>query len=421
MNTPLTNGNGGAEPWTYAQKRLHTCGRVISRAPDKLAALGELADGFGADVRQGFLGGQDVVDRLEEVADAYGLVAAHGADVIQRTIAEGMDGQNTPAEAWPQQARLPGSEAPARAKVQISTAEALRTKVFPPIKYIVPGYIAEGCTLLAGRPKIGKSWLMLDVGLAVARGGDCLSSAVPCDAGEVLYLGLEDNERRLQSRITRLLGFAAEWPADFHDATAWPRAQAGGLDQLRRWIGVHDRARLIVIDVLAALRSMRSDRQTPYDADYAAIQALQQIASETGIAIVIVHHTRKSGSDTDAVDKISGTLALSGAADTFLVLDRDSSGATLYGRGRDIEEVDTAVEFDRTACRWRVLGATGEVRRTSERSAILAVLRDVGEPMTPGEIAAAVGMRGDNVRQLLVKMVTVGEIIKAGRGRYVPL
>jgi hypothetical protein len=145
---------------------------------------------------------------------------------------------------------------------------------------------------------------------------------------------------------------------------------------------------------------------------------LQQIASDTGIAVTIVHHLRKSGSDGDPVEKVSGTLGLSGAADTFLILDRDSNGATLYGRGHDIQEIDAAVEFDRGSCRWRVLGAAGEVRRTDERGSILAALKESGEPMAPNEIAAATGMPSGNVRQLLFKMVKAGEVIKTARGRY---
>src|SRR5215203_168747 len=97
----------------------------------------------------------------------------------------------------------------------IGTAHSLRTKVFSPIKYAVDPYIAEGCTILAGRPKLGKSWMMLDVGLAVAGGRFCLGDT-QCAQGDVLYLALEDNERRLQRRITKILGYAAEWPARFH-------------------------------------------------------------------------------------------------------------------------------------------------------------------------------------------------------------
>jgi hypothetical protein len=408
--------SGDAEPWTYAETRLRTAGRVISSADDKLAALAELAGGFGQDIRDGYLTQTAAVDRLHQLADAYGLAAKHDNDAIQGAIADGLrQASAPPSEAWgaPARGRING------VKVTIATAAALRTKEFLPIKYVVPNYIPEGCTILAGRPKIGKSWLMLDVGLAVARGGDCLSG-VKCEAGPVLYLGLEDNERRLQSRMTRLMGFAAEWPRDFHYATQWPRANAGGLDQIRRWVNSTEGARLVVIDVLASMRSPRTDKQSPYDADYASIQALQQIASGSGVAVVIVHHLRKGGSDGDPVDKVSGTLGLSGAADTFLILDRDSNGATLYGRGRDIEEVDEAVEFDRATCRWRMLGQASELRRTSERCSILAVLKNAGEAMSPNEISAAAGMRSDNVRQLLGKMAKAvpPEVIKTVRGRY---
>jgi AAA domain len=406
--------SGDAEPWTYAETRLRTAGRVISSADDKLAALAELAGGFGQDIRDGYLTQTAVVDRLHQLAHAYGLYAKHDNDAIQGAIADGLrQASAPPSEAWgaPARGRING------VKVTIATAAALRIKDFPPIKYIVPSYIPEGCTILAGGPKIGKSWLMLDVGLAVARGGDCLSG-IKCDAGSVLYLGLEDNERRLQSRMTRLMGFAGEWPTDFHYATQWPRANDGGLDQIRNWITSADKARLVVIDVLAAMRSPRTDKQSPYEADYGSIQALQKIASDTGVAVVIVHHLRKGGSDGDPVEKVSGTLGLSGAADTFLILDRDGSGATLYGRGRDLEEVDAAVEFDRMTCRWRMLGQSGEVRRTGERGSILGALKEAREPMTPNEISAATLMPNLNVRQLLFKMVKANEVIKTARARY---
>ncbi len=155
-----------------------------------------------------------------------------------------------------------------------------------------------------------------------------------------------------------------------------------------------------------------------YEADYNAIKGLQALAGEFNIAIVIVHHTRKSGSDVDPFEKVSGTLGLSGAADAALILDRDGNGATLYGRGRDVEELEVAVSFDKTTCRWSILGAASEVRRTDERSLILTALRDSEEPMTSGEIADATLMPNQNVRQLLAKMVKDGEVRKVKRGLY---
>jgi hypothetical protein len=141
-------------------------------------------------------------------------------------------------------------------------------------------------------------------------------------------------------------------------------------------------------------------------------------ASETGVAIVIVHHLRKSAGEVDPFEKVSGTLGLSGAADTVLILDRDSQGATLYGRGRDIEEIETAVEFDRATCRWRVLGEAVDIRQTDERAEILSVLIDADEPMTPRDISIGAGMTRNNVDQLLFKMAKAGEVLKTGRGRY---
>ena len=94
----------------------------------------------------------------------------------------------------------------------------------------------------------------------------------------------------------------------------------------------------------------------------------------------------------DPFEKVSGTLGLSGAADAVLILDRDGSGATLYGRGRDVEEIEKAVSFDKLTCRWTILGQAAEVRRTDERAVILDLLADNHEPMSPAEIADALGL-----------------------------
>ena len=211
---------------------------------------------------------------------------------------------------------------------------------------------------------------MLDMGLAVATGSTCLGG-IECEQGDVLYLALEDNERRLQKRIDKVLGPIHDWPESFEYATEWPRAGDGGVERIEEWILSAGNPRLIIVDVLAMFRptSSRSDNQ--YEADYLAIKGLQALASQYNVAVVIVTHTRKSGSEVDPFEKVSGTLGLSGGADTTMVLDRDGNGATIYGRGRDIEEIESAVEFDRSTCRWRVQGTASEVRRSDERSEIL--------------------------------------------------
>src|SRR4051794_10675648 len=133
-------------------------------------------------------------------------------------------------------------------------------------------------------------------------------------------------------------------------------------------------------------RSRSGNRDNRYEADYHAIQGLQALAGEFNIAIVIVHHVRKSGSDVDPFEKVSGTLGLSGAADAVLILDKDSKGETLYGRGRDVEEIEKAVSFEKLTCRWPIPGAAADVRGTDEGAKILSVLIDADEPMNPRDI-----------------------------------
>jgi len=298
------------------------------------------------------------------------------------------------------------------------SAEALKTMTFAPIKYVVPGVLVEGVTLFAGKPKIGKSWLLLHAALAVARGGFTLGD-IHCVEGDVLYCALEDNERRLQSRITKLLGFSQSWPSRFFYHCKLPRLGNGGLDAIRDWIKSKPHPRLVVIDTLAMVRAPKKRDETNYDADYASVLELRQLANESGVAIVLVHHLRKADAD-DAFDTISGTLGLTGAPDTVLVLKRDATGTfILHGRGRDLVEIEKAMAFDGEACIWRVSGDAAAARRSRERSAVIEAIDEAGpEPVGPNDIASVTGMKSGNVRRLLGKLVKEGIVEKAGYGRY---
>jgi hypothetical protein len=176
----------------------------------------------------------------------------------------------------------------------------------------------------------------------------------------------------------------------------------------------------VIVDVLAMFKPVRGGKETLYEADYNALKGLQELAGEHGIAILVITHTRKSGSESgDAVEKITSTLGTTGAADAFLVLDRDGQGCTLEGRGREVEEIEVAVTFDRDACRWTIQGQAVEVRRSDERGQILSVLIEAEEPVRSSEIAIALGKPRNAVDQLLYKMAKAGEVLKTGRGLYV--
>jgi AAA domain len=118
----------------------------------------------------------------------------------------------------------------------VFTAAELQRRAFPPVSYCVPDLIPEGLTIIAGKPKIGKSWLALDVCIAIAAGRICLGERKPMQ-GDALYAAMEDNPRRLQRRIDRLLSpVSAQWPERLTLANAWRRLDKGGVHDVAQWI-----------------------------------------------------------------------------------------------------------------------------------------------------------------------------------------
>jgi hypothetical protein len=304
-------------------------------------------------------------------------------------------------------------------KAPPTSAEALHHMTFAPIKYVVPGVIVEGLTLLAGKPKIGKSWLLLHTAIAVARGGFTLGD-IHCIEGDVLYCALEDNLRRLQSRMTKLIGISQPWPKRLQFHCEMPRLSEGGLDVIKDWIESVEHPRLIIIDILASVRAPKKREQTQYDADYEAVLELRKLANERGLAIIVVHHQRKMEAD-DPFDTISGTLGLTGVPDSVLVLkyDRGGSGTVvLHGRGRDLMEIEKAVAFNKDTCVWTITGDVPDVRSSRERKKVLAAMQEINAPASANEIATSSKLKKANVRRMLERMAKDGAVVRCGRGKY---
>jgi len=299
------------------------------------------------------------------------------------------------------------------------TAEALWDMPFPPIKFAVPGYIAEGLTLLAGAPKRGKSWLALDLCCSVALGGFTLGDQ-KCIEGDCLYCALEDSPRRIKERLHKVLQLSDHAPRRL---VVWfggdlPRLGNGCEEALREWITSQPDPRLIVIDTLNYIRPDRSRDEDPYSYDYRSAIPLHLLAQEFGIAIILVHHTRKTPSD-DYLEAVSGTNGLTGGSDALIVLEKGSDGGhILKGRGRDVEEFETAIRFEKDECRWRVMGDATEARLSETRKAILTVLKEAGWFMSAGEIAQQTGRKANTIHQQLFQMLKAGQVVRAGRGKY---
>lgn len=295
----------------------------------------------------------------------------------------------------------------------ISAAE-LRHKHFDPTVWIIPDVVPQGAILFGGRPKLGKSWAALQWAIAVAEGGATFGKQ--CEAGDVLYAALEDTLRRLKNRMWKMRGDEA-WSPRLAFLCQLARADEGGVERVREWLRQAKNPRLVIIDTLAKVRPGKGREEGIYDADYRAVTAWKDLADEFNIAVVLVHHVRKLAAD-DPLEMISGTNGLTGAADAILILNRGNHGCTLGGRGRDLEEFELAIQFDANICQWSILGKASDVQRSSERQAIIGLLEQTAQPLSPKQIADSLGMSDDGVRQMLLRMTAAGEITKAARGLY---
>ena len=195
------------------------------------------------------------------------------------------------------------------------------------------------------------------------------------------------------------------------------RLDAGGADDVADWVASAPNPRLVVLDTLAGVRPERQQKDTTYDGDYKALEDIHKLSNERGLLALVIHHTRKMEAE-DPFDTISGTLGTIGCADTGLVLAKGPQGASLYVRGRDIDEREHAVSFSKDNCRWTILGEASEVRRSDTRTKVIAVLADADDLMTPEEITRATGLKRNVIDQQLHKMVKASEIVAISRGRY---
>ena len=235
--------------------------------------------------------------------------------------------------------------------LETMTAEQLQRAPYSPVPFLVDELIPEGLHILAGAPKIGKSWLALWLCLCVAQGQPLWNFAVT--QGEVLYLSLEDSYRRIQSRLFDLTDDA---PQTLHFAILADTLKHGLEQQIEQFLTDHPDTRLVVIDTLQRVRSAGSDSNL-YANDYQDIGLLKRLADRRHIAILLIHHLRKLHDD-DPMNMISGSTGLSGAADSAFVLQknaRSANAASLHCTGRDIPDRTLKLELGEDDHVWKLL------------------------------------------------------------------
>ncbi len=293
---------------------------------------------------------------------------------------------------------------------RIRFAADLLEEDIPEPRHVVPGLIQRGLMILAGKPKIGKSWLVLNLLVAVSSGGVALGR-IPCPEGDVLYLALEDPKRRLHGRLKKVLA-GASLSRRFQYALEWPRLDQGGADDIDVWLDAHSEAALVVIDVWKRIKPPPAKGSNAYDSDYDAIIQLQRLAIKHDVAIVVVHHLNKNPSEDDT-DVISGSIGFTGGADGHIVMKlAGKDGAVFRGRARDVEPFDYALGWDRLRGVWSVIGDADAVQLSGERRAVIGALTESQERMRVSELASVLSMQPGPLRRLLWSMVRDGQVAR---------
>ena len=318
----------------------------------------------------------------------------------------------------------------AKLRALIHDGRQLDAAIYPPLGWVAPGLLPEGAGLLVGPPKLGKSYFALGVLLALASSGTVLGY-VRVPPRDVLYLALEDSERRLQRRCRDLLD-GQPIPARFHWATrATPREV---FEVTRLWMGEHPDG-FVVIDTLGRASRDARHGETDYLRDYRFGAELKRITDERpGAGILVVHHARKQGAD-DWLSLTSGTYGLDGSFDYTVGLRRarGETNATIYVTGRDVEEAEYAATIQ--DMRWRVNG--GDLRAAAERARLAAETRRLGDTSAavlralaglPGGADAqtvtdtvnAAGIQVDKavVADRLRRLTESGRVVRTKRGHY---
>lgn len=242
-----------------------------------------------------------------------------------------------------------------RERVEGVSGSDLAVKEFPPLVYAVDKILPQGVALLAGSPKAGKSFVTLEMAVGVATGGKCLSE-LDCTQGDVLYVGLEDSERRLKDRIHLMM--EGEIPdlsrIEFQTIDSGWIGGNTGMEWMEEWATEVEDPRLIVIDTLRKAEPDLDEARNQYIVEQEVMLRYKRFADRHNLTVLLVHHNNKTADDGDWLNRLSGTKGLTGGADTLLYIDykRGEREGFLRIEGRDVVADDLPIHKPRGRPFW---------------------------------------------------------------------
>jgi hypothetical protein len=272
--------------------------------------------------------------------------------------------------------------------------------------------------LLTGKPKTKKSWLALNLALAVAWGGKALGH-FDAQKGDVLYVDLEMGARRLHERL-HVVSPTTVVPKGLHFATEWPRLFNGCEQWLLNWMEQHPFTKLIIIDTQVAIRPPRNRNEELYEHEKRYTQVLSNFCQQHSIAMVLIHHSRKADG-SDVIDDASGSTGLSGGVDNYGSLRRkpgEKNAGLLALAGRDIRlDDELSLQWDTTIASWCYNNNAEKYTLTPERRIVMALLQQ-SPGLYPNQIAERLNKDKAGIRRLLSEMKKAEQVVSVDNQYY---
>ncbi len=302
---------------------------------------------------------------------------------------------------------------PSRGPVRKIDGKSLYHQEFPPIQFAINGFLQPGFTILACRPKFGKSFLALQIAIAVATGNKAFGRFDVLRPGKVLFYSLEDGQKRNQDRLRELSPTDEALDNIFFVFEVENKLLDGGMDEIESAVAEVKPA-LLILDPFFMLAGTKQGRNF-VRSEYEEMSFFRQLSARHGIPVLLIHHTAKQESEY-TLDSIIGSTGTTAPMDAWMVFKVKDGHVTLDIGGKDGEGRVLALERERNGG-WRVLGDAVEHIENPEYQQILRLLDEHG-PLKPVDIAARLKKDTANVRTWVNRMKGKELVIAMADGRY---
>ena len=328
---------------------------------------------------------------------------------------DGADGPDLAAKLIEE--ATPYAGPPERLPFGILTASALITDTtIQPPQALIPGLIPCGFTIIGGRPKVGKTFLGLQMALGLASGGLVLGKIACKGPRDILYLALEDGPGRIKSRLQQLSEVAA--PSD-RLAFVFDIVQEELLAFLSEWAQGHPGG-VIFVDTIARILPRPKAQRNAYEESYANLSAMADLTRAYNVNLIGIHHLRKGNPDPDNTDitaELAGGTGYAAVPDGILILRPGPGYTELHVICRDWPREVYALEFEG---HWIFRGKAEDVRLTEQQREILELARAYGGRITASQLGKALGITRSAAGSYLARLAARGILRREPDGSYTP-